>query len=115
VGVSDNREMFERLPFPFPGDGFPASLGAVVQRTVLDGREPAREVIHTEDGRWAVGDGVNDPNEPGAAIATHIWHAIERNSSIADLATMQPGSIATRSEPGEPWDISVHEWPVDAP
>jgi hypothetical protein len=34
---------------------------------VLDGSEPAREVIHADDNSWMVGDGVNDPKEPGAA------------------------------------------------
>lgn len=63
--------MYERLPFPFPKDTFPRELGAVVQRTVLDGREPAREVVHTSDGLWLVSDGVSDPNEPDGALATH--------------------------------------------
>jgi len=92
----DSREMFQRLPFPFGGGEFPAALGAVVQRTVLDGSEPAREVIHTTDGSWLVGDGINDPNPPGASVATHIWHAIERNSWIRSLASMPPGHIAKR-------------------
>jgi hypothetical protein len=46
----DRPEMFQRLPFPFDADEFPAALGAVIQRTVLEGSEPAREVIHTPDG-----------------------------------------------------------------
>lgn len=104
-------EMFRRLPFPFPNGEFPAELGAVVQRSVLDGIEPAREVIHTDDGDWIVGDGVSDPNEPGAVVATHIWHAIERNSSIVGLAQLQPGQIATRKSPDDEWTITDHEWP----
>jgi hypothetical protein len=34
--------MFHRLPFPFAHGQFPRELGAVVQRTVLSGDEPAR-------------------------------------------------------------------------
>jgi hypothetical protein len=105
--------MFRHLPFPFESDEFPAQLGAVVQCTVLDGRELAREVIHAEDGSWLVSDGVNDPNLPGASIATHIWHAIERNSSMASLASMPPGHIAKRSNPAEPWVITQHAWADD--
>lgn len=101
--------MFRRLPFPFEGDSFPAQLGAVVQRTVLDGHEPAREVVHAPDGSWAVGDGVHDPNLPGASVATHIWHAVERNSSVAQLATMPPGHVAERTGPGSPWQVNVLE------
>lgn len=102
--------MFRNLPFPFERNEFPAELGAVVQQTVLQGDEPAREVIHADDGAWLIGDGVNDPNLPGASRATHIWHAIQRNSSIAQLATMPPGHIALRSGPGDPWRITRHEW-----
>jgi len=101
--------MFQRLPFPFPGDHFPAELGAVVQRTVLTGDLPALEVTHAPDGSWTVGDGVNDPNLPGASTATHIAHAVAFNSSVAGLATMAPGHVARRSGPGEPWTIRMLE------
>jgi hypothetical protein len=67
-----DSEVFQHMPFPFPDGRFPDSLGAVVQRTVLSGDFPAREVVHTPDGSWLLGDGVNDPNQPGASIATHI-------------------------------------------
>ena len=110
----DGREMFQRLPFPFDGDGFPAALGAVIQRTVLDGSEPAREVIHTLDGSRLVGDGINDPNPPGASVVTHICHAIERNSSVRSLANMPPGHIARREGPGHEWQILILEgWADD--
>jgi hypothetical protein len=105
--MTDEREMFQHLPSPFEDQRFPSGLGALVQRTVLSGKQPAREVIHAPDGSWLIGDGVNDPNLPGASIATHITHAIETNSSIAQLATMPPGHIAQRSGPGDPWRIAV--------
>ena len=97
------------MPFPFRGGRFPDELGAVVQRTVLSGEEPAREIIHTPDGTWAVGDGINDPNVPGACTVTHMAHAVARNSSLAALATMLPGHIAQRAAPGEPWTIAELE------
>lgn len=103
-------EMVRRVPFPFEDGRFPAELGAVVQRTVLSGAEPARVVIHDSEGDWAVGDGVNDPNVPGALLATHIRHVVERNSSVAALASMPPGHIATRVDPGSPWSIEPHAW-----
>jgi hypothetical protein len=95
------------MPFPYEEGRFPAALGAVVQNTVLSGEEPAREVIHTPEGDWCVGDGVSDPNVPGACTATHISHAVERNSSIALLATMPPGHIAHRLDPGASWEIEA--------
>jgi hypothetical protein len=99
--------MSRHLPFPFDNGKFPSELGAVVQKTVLAGEQPAREVIHAPDGSWLVGDGVNDPNAPGASIATHLAHAIERNTAVAELAGMPPGRIAQRSGPDEPWSIHV--------
>jgi hypothetical protein len=111
----DSREMFQHLPFPFPDGVCPSQLGAVVQRTVLRGDEPAREVIHTADGSWLISDGVNDPNQPGAVVATHISHAIKHSSSIASLADMPPGQITTRRGPGQPWIVDQHHWPEDKP
>lgn len=107
MGVSDPGEMHRVMPFPYQGGRFPPALGAVVQNTVLQGEQPAREVIHTSDGDWCVGDGVSDPNVPGASTATHISHAVERNSSIASLATMPHGHIAHRADPGADWEIEV--------
>lgn len=101
------------LPFPFEGGVFPQHLGAVIQRTVLHGDEPVREVVHADDGSWLVGDGVHDPNEVGACVVSHIWHAIERNTSMLELAAMPPGHMATRSGPGDAWLVSPSHWPDD--
>jgi hypothetical protein len=105
--------MFPSLPFPFEGDVFPRTLGAVVQRSVLNGEQPAREVVHADDGSWLVSDGVNDPNEPDAATVAHMWHVIELDSSVASLASLPPRQVATRSGPGAEWSIAPHEWPDD--
>lgn len=100
--------MDRRPPFPFAGDVFPPTLGAVIQRTVLDGSQPARIVLHDANGDWAVGDGINDPNLPGASVASHIGHVLERNSSVAGLAGMPLGFVAERADPGKEWVISPH-------
>lgn len=99
--------MYRSLPFPFPGGVFPEQLGAVVQRTVLDGREPAREVAHYTDGSWSVADGVHDPNEPGGSVAAHLSHVLVQNSSVHALATLPPGHLARRNEPGDEWIVMV--------
>lgn len=108
--MTEPAEVFRHLPFPFTGDRFPESLGAVVQLTVLHGLEPAREVVHADDGSWLVSDGVNDPNAEGACIVTHIWHAIEHNSAIAELATMPRGTMARRNGPGAEWRTEPLQW-----
>lgn len=108
-----SEEMIRHLPFPFPDGRFPPELGAVIQRTVLEGYEPAREVIHDEDNNWVVGDGITDPNLPGASVASHMMHVIERNSSVAELSSLPLGHIATREGQGTPWIIAPHEYPSD--
>jgi hypothetical protein len=112
--VPEPTEIFRTLPFPFADGRFPDALGAVVQLTVLHGLEPAREVVHGHDGSWLVGDGVNDPNADGACAVTHIWHAIERNSAIAELAVLPAGTMARRDGPGSEWRSEPLVWRDDA-
>lgn len=107
---SEPREMFRHLPWPFEGGTFPAQLGAVVQRTVVNGERPALIVAHADDGSWLVGDGIDDPNVPGASVATHMSHVIERNSSVAELADLPPGQMAQRVAPGQPWERTTFSW-----
>jgi len=104
--------MFRDSPFPFEGGEFPRELGAVVQRTVLTGEMPALVVIHDAGNSWLVGDGVNDPNDD-ASVATHMHHAIRLNSSIASLASMPLGAIATREGPKRPWRVEPFTWDED--
>lgn len=106
---SDHDEIHQHLPFPFQGGRFPNDLGAVVQGTVLSGDVPAREVVHASDGSWVIGDGVSDLLLPGATVVSHISHAVQWDSSIAALATMGPGHVAERSDPGRPWQVAALE------
>ena len=99
-------DMVRRRPWPFPGGRFPDDLGAVVQRTVLDGRLPALVVAHAEDGDWMVGDGVNDPNEPGATTATHMRHVVALDPSVGTLAELPPGRRADRESAAHEWVVS---------
>jgi hypothetical protein len=104
--VSDAREMVRFVPWPFRGNRFPPELGAVVMRSVLEGRRPALLVWHSEDNDWAVGDGIDDPNAPGACVATHLGHVVALDPSIAELAGMPPGTRADRPSAAAPWTIS---------
>src|SRR5690349_16510246 len=98
-------EMWQFVDFPFPDDRFPGELGAVIQRTVLDGVLPARYVAHAADNSWLVGDSINDPNEEGAAVAAHIRHVVDRDPSLEQLATLPPGFQALRKSLDDPWEI----------
>ena len=106
------HEIFRQLPFPFVDACFPADLGAVVQKTIrgVGGGLPALEVVHTLDNGWLVGDGVNDPNAPGAVIVTGMMHVVDADPSLASLASLRCGEIAQRDQPGQPWRIALHDW-----
>ncbi len=102
--------MREHLTFPFPDQRFPEGLGAVIQQTVLSGEMPARLVVHTDHNSWMVGDGITDPNAPGACAAAHMAHVVRCNSSVAALSSLPLGHQARREGPGHPWIVSRFEW-----
>ncbi|BCY11926.1 hypothetical protein [Actinoplanes sp. L3-i22] len=106
-------QILRNVAFPFPDARFPDRLGVVVQRTVLEGREPVRVVIHDEENDWLVGDGVTDPNLPGATVLACISQIAAADPAVADLATLPVGHAATRDHPDKPWTVTPHEWPDD--
>ena len=62
--------------------------------------ESAREYVHTEDNSWLAGDSVNDPNLPGAVVVAGISHLADADASIAELATLPLGHVAsTKCQP----------------
>lgn len=101
------------LPFPFPDGEFPENLTAVVQSGVLDGSVPARRVVHAPDNSWSVADGVTDPREPGAGTVAGIHEAVDWNASVAGLASLPVGHVATRAAPGEPWTVAPYHRPPE--
>jgi hypothetical protein len=107
------HEVFRDVPWPFPGGGFPADLGAVIQLTVLNGELPAGLVVHTSDNSWLVGDGVNDPNVKGAVAVACMTHVAELNSSVNGLVSLPPGWQAVREGPGRAWVRHPHEFPAE--
>ncbi len=92
---------------------FPAKLGAVVQLTVMDGTEPVRLVIHDDQGDWLIGDGVNDPNLPGACKVICLNCVTAAHPTIAALAGMPRGQMAERASVDAPWQISHHSYDDD--
>lgn len=110
MSPEDGRQVDRGVPFPYPEGRFPRRLGAVIQQTVLDGSEPARMVVHDAENDWLVGDGVNNPNEHGACVIGHIVHVSDADPTVAELASMGIGLVATRSDPHSPWQIDPHEW-----
>ncbi|MFF7994740.1 hypothetical protein ACFZDG_33830 [Kitasatospora xanthocidica] len=99
--------------FPFPDGRFPRDLGAVVQRTVAEGRLPALVVVHDSDSDRLIGDGINDPNLPDASGVYCLACLVEEDSSISETADLQPGFAAYRDEPGLPWTIEPFRYEDD--
>src|SRR3954471_6281047 len=110
MGVREPAEMFQFVEWPFPHGEFPQHLGAAVMRSVLTGHRPALRVAHLPEGDWAVADGVDDPNAEGAMTVAHIWHVLERDPTLFELASLPPGQVAGREAVGTPWIIAPFEW-----
>lgn len=83
----------------------------VVQRTIMESREPARAVIHDADGYWLAGDEVNDPNLPDASILVCMHCLLNVDPSIEVLATMPPGTVAWRDDRDDEWQFEEHSYP----
>src|SRR5216683_880576 len=90
---------------PFPGD-----LVTVVMKTILDGELPVLQFLHTADNRWALGDGLHDPNQPDACEVAHIWHVLDQDPSIQQLSALPIGYQADREAVGMPWVVTKFEW-----
>ncbi len=93
------------MPFPFPDGRFPHELGAVVQKTVSTGQLPALSVIHAASGGWLVGDGVNNPNLPGACAVHCLAHLADLDPTISETVELPSGYAAYRDAVGDPWVI----------
>ncbi|WP_143078940.1 hypothetical protein [Nonomuraea pusilla] len=101
-------EALWHVPFPFPDDTFPPSLGAVVQRTVISGELPALIVIHDDENDWLIGDDVTDASDPDASAICHVAHVVDLDPSVAETASLPCGYAARRTSKEEPWVIE--EW-----
>ena len=75
----------------------------------MSGASPARQVVRHPDGYWLVSDGnadVEQFDDPGRAVRADLSHAALRDGSIAELASMSPGTVATRLGRGGSWTVS---------
>ena len=57
-----------------------------------------------------IGDGIGDPNVPGASTIAHIWHIVGKDPTLERLAGLPLGQVAQRNDVGGPWRISRHQW-----
>lgn len=82
---------------------------AFVQVRVMSGKSPALQVVRHSDGYWLVSDGAVDIerfDDPERAVRADLSHAALWDGSIAQLASMSPGTVATRRSRNLEWTIS---------
>jgi len=113
MSAAGDGEILRDVEFPFPDGVFPRLLAAVVQKTVLDGLEPARLVVHDDENDWLIGDGVGNPNLDAACVISHIVHVADADPTVAALASLPLGFAATRPDIETAWEIAPHEWAPD--
>ena len=74
------------------------------------GQLPALSVIHATDGAWIVGDGVNDPNVPGACAVHRMAHIADLDPTISVTAALAPGYAAYREAVGDSWAVAPFDF-----
>jgi Domain of unknown function (DUF4262) len=80
----------------------PPHTGVYLSQTVHNGTEPVTYVSRdAEDGAWQfLGDSMADGGGP---VLSCFHHAIDSDSSLAELADLPLGWYAERSKVGQPW------------
>ena len=99
------RPLRMRIPQPFLDGRFPADLGVFVSPAVLSGLRPVLYIAHNEDDTWVLFDNEGDPNDVGALIVACVWHAIEHDGSLSEVATWPAGVEGVRDRPGDEWSV----------
>jgi hypothetical protein len=107
-GQQGGHPVEPHVDWPFENGEFPANLGVVAHRNLLEGAGQPRLVTHDQDGRWQALDGIT-PAEPDHAVVACMRCLIELHPELAELADLPPGWAAEREQPGMPWLRS--EWP----
>jgi hypothetical protein len=97
-----------RWPFDQPPDA-----GAITQRRVIlpekgKSPRPILYVTHDEDDHgWQFLDGDEATTKDAAVV--RMDSMLTRDPTLAEIADLPPGWVATRVNPGAPWKRSRHE------
>ena len=80
----------------------PENCGTIISRAILDGRNAILYVSHDEDDHaWQFLD--NETFEANDAALVCLSHVLRLDSTVVEVADLEPGWIATRSHLGGPW------------
>lgn len=91
--------MTEPTNWPFAA---PRDLAVITVRQVLDGSQPVLYVYHdADDGGWQFLTGLTV--ETSDAKVVSLGSMVLRDPSLAQIADLPEGYVATRSSLGAPW------------
>ncbi|AXQ27337.1 hypothetical protein D0B54_00925 [Solimonas sp. K1W22B-7] len=99
-----NQIQIAGLPKPMDSWPFDQSpdCAVITLRQILDGTAAILEVSHDSDDHGWQFMTPGDPKEEDLVLIC-FSHLIELDSSLLELAQLEPGWIATRVSPGKPW------------
>lgn len=73
-------------------------------KPVASEEAPVLGVELAHDGDWVFLDGESDD-----LVFSHLHHLLEKDPTLEETAGLEPGTIAWRAAPGEPWSVSPVE------
>jgi hypothetical protein len=84
----------------------PATLAVFSVREIVFGGKPILFVSHDDDGGWQFLTGETARKED--AVIVGLKEIVELDSSVATLADLPTGWIATRRSPNAAWEREIH-------
>lgn len=91
-----------KMKWPFDD---PPNVATITVRQIVEGGAPILLVARdAEDGGWQFLTG--GPFDMADAMIVSLHNIFDRDSSIAELADLEPGWQATRKRVGAPWQRS---------
>jgi len=86
----------------------PQNCGTIISRAILDGSTEILHVSHDEDDHgWQFLD--NETFEAKQAALVCLSHVVEIDSTVVEVADLEPGWIAFRAKKGAPWERAKHD------
>ena len=80
-----------------PFDGQPMNLGVFLARSVFEGRDTIRTVVHDDDGDW-IFRGVERVADADGWVLAHLGRVVELWPVVLEVADLPRGWSAERDE-----------------
>ncbi len=81
----------------------PKNCAAISSRSVMSASAPVLLVVHySDDHSWAFLEGEEFRAEEGVVVG--MGNAVQRDSTLLEVADLPPGWVATRKQVGSKWN-----------